>query len=677
MKTKTLNIFRIFIVGLIIAVIATLIFYGIKSTSKKIKRVLLISLDTCRADYLSCYGFKKNTTPNIDAIAKQGVLFKNVTSPVPLTRPAHASMLTGTIPPYHGIHDNARYILADSAVSLAELLKAKGLKTAGIVSSFVLDSQFGMAQGFDYYNDKFEKEIKTVLYAERRGDEATRFACQWLDENNKKPFFLFLHYYDPHLKYNPPEPFKSEYADDLYAGEIAYTDYCVGQVIDKLKTLGIYDSTLIIITSDHGESLGEHGESNHGFFIYDCTVKVPLVIKMPNGPSGIKVDNAVGLIDIMPTVLQAMDMEIPPQVQGKSLLKFLEGKKSEDKRAFYCESLVPTQYELNPLLGLVNKRFKYIQTSTPELYDLENDPCEITNIIDKHTNRARIMQDDLKKILETYHRDDMKSETMLDPESKARLEALGYVADSKLDDSFEFDQTKPDAKEYIQIHRLYSRANTLLITKKYSQLKIVCDMILKINSDFPPAYRLLGKAAYETNQYNRAIRYYYKYIDLVDDDYMAYNDLGAVLSLQDEFDEALEVLNRALKLKEDVSEIHINLAVVFENTQEPEKAIAHYRRAIELNPNKGDLYYNLGVLLQLKGQLTQAVTNYQKAIAIDPNNIDANYNIATVYYAQNKILLTIRQYKKVLQMDPEHGLAMRNLQQLRKRMEEIRQNQGN
>ncbi len=246
----------------------------------EIRNVVLISIDTCRADYLSCYGFFRQTTPNIDAVAKEGILFKNVFSTSPITLPAHSSMMTGTIPPYHGVHDNYNYRLGDFNVTLAEILKENGFMTGAVVGCFVLNSRFGLDQGFITYDDDFDEETKEIGIPERSGQEVSDHGSQWIEEHCDDNFFLFLHYFDPHVPYNPPEPFKSTYIHP-YVAEIAYADHCIGQVIDKLKSLDLYDSTLIIITSDHGEALGAHQEQTHAYFIYNEVIKVSLIFKIP------------------------------------------------------------------------------------------------------------------------------------------------------------------------------------------------------------------------------------------------------------------------------------------------------------------------------------------------------------------------------------------------------------
>ena len=358
---------------LLLAAAVAVCFFFVRSLlqSREIRNIVLISIDTCRADHLSCYGYPRNTTPNIDAVAEEGFLFKNTISPVPQTLPAHTSMLCGTIPTYHGVHDNDGYRVGQSNISIAEILQQKGFVTGAVVSTYILDSLFEIDQGFDSYDDKFEEKPNSLKPPERRGLEASEHANKWLEKQKDEKFFLFLHYYDPHNTYEPPEPFAAEYKDNPYAGEIAYTDYCIGLVLKKLKELKLYDSTLIIITADHGEMRNEHGERTHGYYIYQSAVKVPLIIKLPDQREERRISQTVGLIDIMPTICSLLGFDAPAEIQGIDLSPCFNGEKlSEQQRYLYCESLYPTRYNANPLLGVVTERWKYIQTTRPELYDL-------------------------------------------------------------------------------------------------------------------------------------------------------------------------------------------------------------------------------------------------------------------------------------------------------------------
>ncbi|MHC5018472.1 MAG: sulfatase [Planctomycetota bacterium] len=356
-------------VGLVLLILFGWWFFG-KDSGAQINHVVIISMDTTRADYLSCYGYEHKTTPNIDAVAAEAVRFEHVIAPIPLTLPSHSTMMTGTIPPRHGIHDNLNYSLGDSNVTLAEMLQAKGYTTGGIISSYVLEDTFGLNQGFDTYDDEFDETITDAAGAQRRGGEVSEHAIRWLDENRRDSFFLFLHYYDPHIEYTPPEPFASMFKDNLYAGEIAYADHCIGQVITKLKSLGLYDSTLLIITGDHGEGLGDHVELAHSYYIYQESIHVPLIIKLPGQHKAKTVKDVAGLVDITPTVCSLLNLGLPEPIDGKDLSPYLwrETPESED-RYIYSESLIATKYNASPLLAVTGNRFKYIQTARPELYD--------------------------------------------------------------------------------------------------------------------------------------------------------------------------------------------------------------------------------------------------------------------------------------------------------------------
>ncbi|MFC1739035.1 sulfatase [Planctomycetota bacterium] len=453
-----------FILVVVLVAVAAGAIYLLRPASgpaeKDIRSIILISIDTCRADYLGCYGYPRRITPNIDKFAEESILFNNVISPVPITLPAHSSMLTGTTPPYHGVHYNYDYKLDKSNVTLAEILKDNGFTTGAVISSFILDSQFGLDQGFDYYHDRFVNTPNTNIDNERKGEEASRLAIQWLEKNKSKKSFLFLHYYDPHHNYEPPEPFATNFKDNLYAGEISYTDYCIGKVIKKLKSMSMYESSLIIITGDHGEMLGEHGEVTHMYFIYQSAVKVPLLLKLPGRSKPERTDETVGIIDIVPTICGALEIAAPSGLQGKDLL---EKSRQDKNRYIYCESLYPTKYQANSLLGVVTEGLKYIQTTRPELYDLTNDPQESVNLVGKQPQRARILQDKLKQILEqNIRKRGPDSKLELSEEDKRRLESLGYVASSVAED-FSFDQSKEDPKDLIDFHQKNARAHQLIL----------------------------------------------------------------------------------------------------------------------------------------------------------------------------------------------------------------------
>ncbi len=292
--------------------------------------VLFITVDTLRSDHLGCYGYDRIKTPNIDGLAERGTLFKNAISQVPLTLPSHSSIFTSTYPQFHNVRDNGRHRLDQSAVTLAEIMQEKAYATAAFVSAFVLDSRFKLDQGFETYDDRLEEGVRKrtleLLDEERTAGEVTAAAIKWLRDNKDKRFFLWVHYFDPHDIYNPPSPYREIYKDNLYDGEIAFTDEHIGVLLSALRELEVDEKTFIVFTSDHGEGLGEHDEPAHSVFVYDTTLKVPLILSYPGLiPQGKVIEEQVRLVDIMPTVLDFLHVEKNSEVQGTSLIRLIRG----------------------------------------------------------------------------------------------------------------------------------------------------------------------------------------------------------------------------------------------------------------------------------------------------------------------------------------------------------------
>jgi arylsulfatase A-like enzyme/Flp pilus assembly protein TadD len=647
------------LIVLLIIIAFTVILWLSNTTSSQpisIRNVLLISIDTCRADYLSCYGYKHKTTPNIDKLAKEGILFENVISPVPLTLPAHCSILTGTIPPYHGVHANVDYKMDQSNETLAQTLKANNFTTGAIVSSFVMDSQTGLDKGFDSYNDEFEEKILGLnQYPERRGSESTRFALDWLDNHKDKKFFLFLHYYDPHETYQPPEPFASKYRSNPYAGEIAFTDDCIGKVLTKLKELGLYDSTLIIITSDHGEMLGEHGERSHGYFIYQSAIKVPLIFKLPGRHQRKVVKEMVGLIDIIPTLYSLIGIELPSHLQGVSLVDFINGNKPAKKeRNMYCETFMPTKYDTNSLLGVLTNRFKYIQTTRPELYDLIKDPQEKNDLIKKEPQKARILKDTLEQILEQSIRSgQLDSEMRMSPGARQQLESLGYVG-GKVNESFDFDQTKEDPKDFFKFYDSYLKCKGLVFQKKYKEAETLLKENIRQKPDVYIWYSVLAEIAMAQRNYPQAIVNLKKVLSFKPDNFQACNDLGIALQFQGKLDEAADYFRRALKINPNLDRLHFNLALILEKQEKQDLAIISYRHALEINPGFAEAHHNLGIVLAMKGDLEEAVSHYFQSVDIEPGLKDTYAKIADkLAQQQENAYMAVRYLRLILQADPE------------------------
>jgi arylsulfatase A-like enzyme/Flp pilus assembly protein TadD len=560
-----------------------------------IRHVVLISLDTCRADHLSCYGYARPTTPNIDALARQGYLFSHTTTPIPLTLPAHTSMLTGTIPPHHGKHENKDPYFDPSHVTLAQLLKARGYSTGAFVGAQILNGSFGLNRGFDAYQDRFEDKDAS----ERRGEEVNRVAFEWLEKQKHKPVFLFLHYYDPHDLYDPPEPFATTFKENPYAGEIAYADDCIGKVVAELKSLDMYESSLIIVTGDHGEMLGEHGEAGHMYFIYEAAMKVPMIYKLPGSSAPHKIDDIAGIIDIVPTVCDLVDIDAPAPIEGKSLAAYFTDTPPEPgDRHLYCESLYPTKYEANSLLGLIGKRWKYIQTTRPELYDLQNDPGEQTNLVETQPHRARILKDRLAQILEqTVRKEKDHEDTPLDAEALKHLLSLGYVGGSSVKEDYSFDQSREDPKDLIGFHEEYRKVSRLLAQNEPVDVRALGEPLIRQRPELYDLYNLLLGLAVKQKDYENAIRYGEKALELKPGRFDVHQILGFAYSRIEQNETAARHFEMALDFatKDQTDsltkrvQVHNQLGLLRSKQKKFDLAIVQFNETLKLNPKQPDM----------------------------------------------------------------------------------------
>jgi arylsulfatase A-like enzyme/cytochrome c-type biogenesis protein CcmH/NrfG len=631
--------------------------------TKEIRNVVLISIDTCRADHLSCYGYSRKTSPNIDAVAEDGIIFNHAVSPVPITLPAHSSMLTGKIPPYHRVRDNSHYHLGDSNITLAEILREKGFATGAFVGSIVMDSRFGLDQGFDTFNDdlpeKEQKEFGFVYFNERKAEEVTSLANIWLEEHRNDKFFLFVHYFDPHDPYEANQRFLSSSLPlltlkrDRYDSEIAYTDYYIGRVIKQLKQLNLYDSTLLIITADHGEALGQHSESTHSTFIYHSTVHVPLIFKMPGGPKGIRINDTAGLIDILPTVCGSLGIAVPPDVQGKNLNFFLKRKNIPvEQRYLYCESLISTKFGFGPFLGLVSGRWKYFHTSEPKLFDLRQTPIESKNLWNQQPQQARIMQDQLRLIL---HGDSLRnianSKIEIDEKTINRLESLGYIAGREVDENIQFDQNRLDLKEFIEVYNFANRFYALAIVKKYDKAKKLCNDMLAKKPEIKEPHYYLGLIALYTKDTQDAITHFSKYLENTDSDANdsdiqiksvnnladAYLRLASALTIEGQYKQAITNYKKALSYNPDMVKANYDLASIYHKQGKLSEAAIYYARVLELNPDSYQVHFKLGNALLRLGKVEKAITHYNKAISLKPDWQVAHRKLQEARHRQQQI----------------------------------------
>ena len=390
---------------------------------------VIITLDTTRADRLSPYGYMDVSMPSLERLAREATVFNQAISASPLTLPAHTSVLTGLLPPHHGVRDNADRPLADAHTTLAEVFRAHGFRTAAFVGAAVLDRSRGLAQGFDLYSGVTPNRLRPGEVPERPANQVVDEATRWLASAEGSPFLLWTHLYDPHYPYEPPEPIRSD-APTPYVGELAFADAQIGRLLAALDERGLRDNTLVVVVGDHGESLGDHGETDHGIFLYDTVVRVPLMIRMPGVPSR-RVSEVVRITDVMPTVLDLAGIAVP-RVDGVSLATLMSGRRHGLDLEAYSESLYPQRFGWGALYALRDSRYKFIDAPKPELYDLERDPFEERNIIHERPTVAAAMKQRLAAIASTTSADAEGDSSGASPETRARLASLGYVSGPKL-----------------------------------------------------------------------------------------------------------------------------------------------------------------------------------------------------------------------------------------------------
>lgn len=629
-----------------------------------VRHVVLISIDTCRADHLGCYGDTRGVTPRIDAFAREAVRFANVVSPVPMTLPAHASLLTGTNPPRHGSHDNLNYRVSADNVTLAEVLHEHGFTCGAVVSASVLDARFGLDQGFDTYDDAFEDAHKAVNITERRADETSRVAIEWLRRRRDQPFFLLLHYYDPHDPYEPPEPYASRFGAAPYAGEIAWVDECIGRVLDELRALDLYDSTLVVITADHGEMLGEHGERTHSYFIYQAALRVPLIVRLPGQSEGRVVDGLTGLVDVVPTICGLLGIELPSGVVGEDLSDVLSGRRrSRDERYVYCESVTPRTYQANPLTGLAGEGWQFIRSTRSELYDRASDPGQTTDVAARHPDRAAALADLLTQMVQREMRAAADNRIELDPRVRARLESIGYVGSAPDDGSSVLEQQPDldDARDLIAFHNAFASVAGWLATGQYDQAERTCRRLVGERPGFLAGHISLARIAVEQNDLGQAEAHLVTALAIEPENAEALRALGFVLAARRQYAEAIEHYERSLAVRPDHAETHTNLGAALMATGQRDEAMHHHRRALELDPDLADAHVNLGLALFEQQNAAEAMTHYREALRIDPGHADAHHNLAVVLAAGDQVDAALEQYEQALAARPDHVEARVNL----------------
>ncbi len=637
--------------------------------------LVVVTLDTTRADRMEAYGAKDVETPAFDQLAGEGVLFEQAESVAPLTLPAHSSLFTGKFPPEHGVRDNGGFFLGADQLTLAEVLKSHGYRTGGFVSAYVLDSKWGINQGFDTYFDDFDlsKEGAVSLGAiQRPGNETVDKALPWIDGAKGGPFFAWIHLYDAHTPYDPPEPFATRYKGHPYNGEIAFADSQVARVVAELKTLGVYDRTVIVVMGDHGESLGDHGEGTHGFFIYDSTTHVPFVIRAPFSLTGPRrVADPVRTVDVMPTVLDLLGVPEPSGMSGASLAPLMTGARPELGLDCYSEAMYPLHhYGWSDLRSLRSGRYKVIDAPRPELYDVDRDPQEVTNLYADRGELGARMIGQLRAMESGFHQTHAAlPEGDVDPEARARLAALGYVgsfvattADPRTD--------RADPKDKIGLFNKLGTAMDLAKTKdeggedQFPKVIAVLNEVVKEDPAVIDAWYMLGTQYLRHGEPEKAVEYYKKTLALKPDYDIAVVNMAEAYRAMGDDDAALAGFERYLTLDPKDPYVRYQMGEIWLDRGDLAKAEGLFHQALEQDPKVAAAENALGVVALERGDLATAERRIQQAIAIKKDVRLAHYNLALIAEKRGDLPGAEREYVEELKLHHDAYKAAFNLSRL-------------
>ncbi len=585
--------------------------------------VVVVTVDTLRPDHLGCYGYKDIETPVLDGLAKRGVLFENAVAQTPLTPPSHASIFTGQNPNMHKVRNTGGFILPASSHPLARLLQEQGWDTAAFVGSAVLKKLFGFSNGFAVYDDQMPRPGNRNEFREdpeRKASVVVDRAIDWLDKRpSGKPYFLWVHLYDPHIPYQPPGEFARKYKGRPYDGEIAYTDQQLGRLFEAIGKKSPADQTVIAVLSDHGESLGEHGEHTHGIFLYDSTMRIPFLISGPGIPPGVRVKQQARSIDFLPTLFEVMGGSAPASVQGVSLVPAFKGAGVATDNS-YGETLYP-KMNMNwaELRSIRTNRWKYIRAPRPELYDLASDPGETKNVIGQNSPEVQKLEAQLKSVVSTGANGAEKVETaMVDERVMDQLKSLGYLSGVG-GRSYDLTGTGKDPKDALDILNWIDEAESA-------------------GTNLPESQRIaLLRKALDKDPQNPSLYY----------------QLGGRLEKNDYYDEAMRLYRAALAKGIASGRLHSRLADLLLRRGQKEAAIAEYEKAAQINPVDLDSQNNLATAYLEKGRVADSERTFKWILANDAGYAAAQNGMGLVSIQKQDYQAARGYFERAAQLNPE------------------------
>lgn len=658
------------------------------------RNLLLVSIDTLRADHLGCFGYAEAQTPRLDGLARSGLRFARATTVMPLTLPAHSSLMTGTFPAWHGVRDNGGFYLTDDQVTLAETLRERGYRTGGFVSSFVLDHRWGISQGFERYFDDFDLEkfgdAPGMDAIQRPGSETVDQALSWIANDPSRPFFAWVHLYDPHTPYEAPEPYRSRFPKTMvgaYDAEIASSDAQVGRLLDALQLAGRLEDTLVVVTGDHGEMLGEHGEQSHGFFIYDAATHIPVIVSGPGVPVR-EVPDQVRIVDLMPTALELLQVPAPKAVQGVSLLPLARGERLG--LVAQSESWYPRyHYGWSELLSVQDERHQYIRAPRPELYDLEDDPRELADQSGHDAARLATLDKALSEHLARMtNAAAAKGPQAVDSEAEEKLAALGYVGGGVSARHLE-DRPRGDPKDKIRLYNLLKMAGSSSTEGRIDEAIAQVREALSADPDIVEGYMLLGNFQKKAKRPAEAIASYKQALERDPEHQgalfslaIAYKDQGRLKDAQVGFEHARSldprngkvlwqladlfmregdqakaqaVIQDALARKVDEHRFLLKLGESQIEAKDYVDAETSLKSALERKPNLDTASFNLGLVYEERGEIGKAIAAYEAELAHNEKAHRAAFNLAKLLQKQSRLPEAIVRYRQVATLQPGFG----------------------
>jgi arylsulfatase A-like enzyme/Flp pilus assembly protein TadD len=616
--------------------------------------ILLITIDTLRADRLGCYGNTPELTPTLDALAARGVRFARAWSHAPITLPAHASILTGVVPPHHGVRNNGGFRLGDTPATLAERLREAGYRTGAFVGAFVLDARFGLNRGFDEYDDRYESAPGASFhFTERTADRVLTAATAWIQKGSRQPWFAWVHLFDPHAPYKAPAEFASAHVP--YDAEVAWTDAALGKALAGLESAALLQNTIVIVTADHGESLGSHGETTHGLFAYDATLRVPLIIAVPGMPARV-VNTPVSHVDLLPTILDLVAVNVPGSIDGHSRRGDIEGTSTTEATPIYFEALDASLTRgWAPLRGIIADPWKYIELPEPELYDLNADASEQNNLFDRDPARVRELQSHLRQ--RAGSSDVVVNRAMNASETEA-LRSLGYIGSSAATGAPITDADDP--KRLVEVSETF---NSALDDFSNGRVNVAIEKFVAVlgeRPDFLAARLSAATALMSSSRAAAAIQLLERAPDaqkkaaswhtrmgqaLAADGKLAeaqrelesasadasgdlepLNELGVVLLRLGKQDEARRAFERLLKADPTATGTWFNVGLLEMNARRSDAAAAAFRHVVDLEPRHAGAWQGLGAALAATNP-TEAAVAWKRAVEIDPRDYDTLYNL--------------------------------------------------